>query len=191
MIATGSDQTAELVVENGECLIRLDGEEQAALPVDDGWGMRLCEEISRLDRGETTEQNWTMLAQAFEVVDGHRQSIRRRRTIELYFETQSERALFKTQMAAMGCGVLTFTLFGLVLYLLVGELFAPPRPGPYADAATRAQYEDDKPWFDTVMHVLRILWILPLVLFIIAQGLLAITRPARSAESSPDESADV
>jgi predicted dehydrogenase len=66
---------------------------------------------------------WSDLIRAFEVIDGARSSVRRRRAIDLHLETTSERNLFKSHMTAAGCLMLTFTLVGVVLLLLVMPLF--------------------------------------------------------------------
>jgi hypothetical protein len=58
-------------------------------------------------------------------------------------------------MTAMGCGVLTFMMLGMVAYLIVAQLVPLP---------------------DVVLHILRILWVAPLVLFLIAQALLPLAR---------------
>jgi hypothetical protein len=60
------------------------------------------------------------LTRAFETVEATRASLRRRRTIDLVFESTSERSIFKSHMTAVGCGLLTLTLFGLVAFLLLG-----------------------------------------------------------------------
>jgi hypothetical protein len=58
-------------------------------------------------------------------------------------------------MTAMGCGVLTFMMFGMVAYLVVAQLTSLPK------------------W---VLHTARILWITPLVIFLLAQALLPVAR---------------
>ena len=63
---------------------------------------------------------WTDLTRAFETVEATAASLRRRRTIDLHFETTSERAIFKSHMAASGCGLLLLTLFSLIAFLLLG-----------------------------------------------------------------------
>lgn len=131
--STSTDSPAERVVRNCEAMV-------AGEPVDPGWGD---------------------LTHAFELVDASRRSVRRRRTIDVYFETASERSVFKTQMTAVGCGLLTLTFFAVLVLLVVGTLFDPGR---------------------TVMLILRGLVFLPLVLFLLLQVLLVITRP--SAEAS-------
>ncbi|MGH7128639.1 MAG: 4-hydroxythreonine-4-phosphate dehydrogenase PdxA, partial [Planctomycetaceae bacterium] len=74
-------------------------------------------------RGESVRPNWTDLTRAVEILDAARQSLRRRRTIDLHFETASERSQFKTQMTALGCGVLALTLLAVVVVLIAGALF--------------------------------------------------------------------
>ncbi len=69
--------------------------------------------------------DWRDMTRAFEIVDASHRSIRRRRTIDVHFETVSERGLFKTQMTAIGCGLLCVTLFAMVVVLIVGALFDP------------------------------------------------------------------
>jgi predicted dehydrogenase len=78
---------------------------------------------------------WIDLVRAFEVVDAARSSVRRRRAIDLHLETTSERNIFKSQMTAVGCLLLTFTLLGVVFLLLVMPLF---------DVRSRMQIEADR-----------------------------------------------
>ena len=58
-------------------------------------------------------------------------------------------------MTAMGCGVLTFMMFGMVAYLVIAQLTSLPG------------------W---VLHTARILWIAPLIIFLLAQFLLPVAR---------------
>ncbi|WP_166820558.1 hypothetical protein [Thalassoroseus pseudoceratinae] len=67
--------------------------------------------------------NWTNLVRAYEQLHAVRKSIRKGRTIELHFEDTSERSQFKSQMTAIGCGVLTLTFFGVLAYLGVAAVF--------------------------------------------------------------------
>ena len=82
-------------------------------------------------------------------------SLRRRRTVDVYHEGVTERSVFKSQMTAIGCGILMWLMLGLVGYLVTAQLFTPP---------------------PIVLHVMRILWFLPAVLFLLAQLLLPIAR---------------
>jgi hypothetical protein len=65
-------------------------------------------------------KHWAEMTRAFETVEATHTSLRRRRTIDLFFETTSERSIFKSQMTAVGCGLIMLTLFGLVAFLLLG-----------------------------------------------------------------------
>jgi len=78
---------------------------------------------------------WIDLVRAFEVVDAARSSVRRRRGVDLHLETTSERNIFKSQMTAVGCLLMTFTLMGVVFLLLVMPLF---------DVRNRTQIEAER-----------------------------------------------
>jgi len=69
---------------------------------------------------------WGELARAVEIVDAVERSVRRRRTIDVYFETPSERGIFKTQMTAVGCCLLMLTLAAVVGYLLAAATIEMP-----------------------------------------------------------------
>ncbi len=75
--------------------------------------------------GESFVRDWTDLTRAFEILDAAHRSVKRRRTIDLFFETTSERSIFKTQMTALGCGLMSFTLFAVLLLLFVAALADP------------------------------------------------------------------
>jgi predicted dehydrogenase len=100
---------------------------------------------------------WAELARAVELVDAVERSVRRRRTIDVYFETPSERGIFKTQMTAVGCSLLMLTLAAVVFYLL----FAWTIPMP-----------------PLMKRVLVILIFLPLGAFLALQLLVFVARPA-------------
>ena len=90
-----------------------------------------------------------------ELAEAVKKSLKRRRTVDVHFDTGSERGVFKSQMTAMGCGVLTFMMFGMVAYLVIAQLTSLPG------------------W---VLHTARILWIAPLIIFLLAQFLLLVAR---------------
>lgn len=96
-----------------------------------------------------------------ELAEAVDKSLRRRRTVDVHFDTGSERGLFKSQMTAMGCGVLTFMLLGMVAYLILAQLSDLP---------------------DWLLHLGRILWITPLVVFLLAQLLLPLARNRSSSQ---------
>src|SRR5205807_4010244 len=60
---------------------------------------------------------WGELARDVELVEAVERSVRRRRTIDIYFEAPSERGIFKTQMTAVGCSLLVLTFAAVVTYL--------------------------------------------------------------------------
>jgi predicted dehydrogenase len=136
----GSADRAEwkLVIagEKGEVSIAAEGETGEWIVRTDRVTIPELTGVARFDEGEAVllslvarEQStargaqWSDLIRAFEVVDGARSSVRRRRAIDLHLETTSERNLFKSHMTAAGCLMLTFTLVGVVFLLLVMPLF--------------------------------------------------------------------
>lgn len=80
-------------------------------------------------------RDWTDIVRDMEIVEATHRSVRRRRTIDLHFEATSERSLFKTQMTAIGCGVLTFTLFAVIALLIAT---------PLLDVRDRQQVESER-----------------------------------------------
>lgn len=107
---------------------------------------------------------WGELVKAFETIDATHRSVRRRRTIELHFEPMSERAIFKTQMTAIGCSVLIATFLLVLLYLGIASTVPLPR---------------------TALLVLRTLIFAPLGLFLVLQLLYPLTRPSEAAGNGP------
>jgi hypothetical protein len=87
-------------------------------------------------------------------------SLRRRRTVDVHFDTGSERGVFKSQMTALGCGVLVWMLVVMVGYLTVASVFEIP---------------------DWLLHAGRVIWIAPLVLFLLVQLLLPVARGRSSS----------
>ncbi len=65
---------------------------------------------------------WAEMTRTMETVEATHTSVRRRRTIDLFFETTSERSIFKSQMTAVGCGLLLLTLAMLVSFLVLGAM---------------------------------------------------------------------
>jgi predicted dehydrogenase len=128
-------------------------------------GREILVQFEKTVTGRPVQPNWTDLMRAFETVEATHRSVRRRRTIELHFESQSERSLFKTQMTAIGCGVLTLTFLAVLVVLLIGAMFDP---------------EEMSQGAILMMKIARIAVFLPLVLFLLFQLLLFITRPSSS-----------
>jgi predicted dehydrogenase len=106
--------------------------------------------------------DWEDLVRAFELVEAAHRSRVRRRTIDLYFDTPSERSNFKTQMTAIGCGVLMFTLLGMLLTLALGA----------------AANEFGLP--AGVMKIARLAVFAPLLVFLAMQLLLLVAKPSAS-----------
>lgn len=102
---------------------------------------------------------WSELVKVFETADATHRSVKRRRTIDLHFEPMSERAIFKTQMTAMGCGVLIATFLLVLMYLAIASTI----PLPHA-----------------ALIILRTLIFAPLGLFLLLQLLFPLTRPSES-----------
>lgn len=202
--------------------------------------------------------DWQETIRSFETVEATHASLRRRRTIDLYFETTSERSIFKAQMTAVGCGLIMLTLFGLVAFLLLGafldsrsiaqrraqadgrvietvewktgaaelsehgenriaeisrQLEATPR-SVFVMPEVGDQFEElnesrrklivgklsdrgrteaiqfvefakvPSAFAQTTLEILRLAWIAPLVLFLILQSLLMITRPSAKESDS-------
>lgn len=102
--------------------------------------------------------NWTELVRDFETVDATHRSVKRRRTIDLHFEPMSERAIFKTQMTAIGCSLLLLTLLLVLIYLGIASAVPLPAWG---------------------LLLLRSLIFAPLGLFLGLQLLYPLTRPSQ------------
>lgn len=109
---------------------------------------------------------WDDLLRGVELVAATRESLRRRRTIDVLFEAPSERNLFKSHMTAAGCGLLLVTPVLVVLYLLVAAAFPLPE------------------WLKIVLVTLVFA---PFGLFLLLQALVWITRPS-AAEIAAEES---
>jgi hypothetical protein len=218
--------------------------------------------LAQATRADFRVEDWPEMTRSFETVEATHTSLRRRRTIDLYFETTSERSIFKSQMTAMGCGLLLLTLFGLVAFLLLGAFLdsrsvlqknaeaggrivheveftpetaslnpagqqhidelarklerksesvfvMPTEADGQADldskrvaAVVEALVDRGRPealqlvslaelpnaFVQGLLKVLRVAWIAPLVLFLLMQTLLFITRPsARAASESSND----
>ena len=85
----------------------------------------LLQRFTKAAAGERVSPNWTDAIRAYEIVEATARSLRRRRTIDLHFESTSERSLFKTQMTAIGCGLLMLTLFMMLGLLALGAFLDP------------------------------------------------------------------
>lgn len=100
----------------------------------------------------------TMMGQCsvtLELMEAAAKSLRRRRTVDVHFDSGSERSLFKSQMTAIGCLVLFWLLGGMLTWLIVGQLIKLPK------------------WF---WLIARLIWLAPMVFFLLAQLLLPLAR---------------
>jgi len=112
--------------------------------------------------GQPDTGEWPRVLRAAEVVDAAQRSLLRRRTIDLHHEPLSERAIFKSQMAALGCSVLMLTLVLMLGFLAVGSVV---------------------PLDGRVLQIARVLIFTPLFLFLLLQLLFPLTRaPASRAK---------
>lgn len=120
----------------------------------------LLPRINSLCRHREMCSRWMeSFSETLELSEAVKKSLKRRRTVDVHFDSGSERGVFKSQMTAIGCGVLTFMMFGMVAFLVVAQVVDLPR------------------W---VLYTARILWITPLVIFLLAQALLPIARDRAS-----------
>ncbi len=225
-------------------------------------GSRISEsQLASLEESlEDSAKHWAEMTRAFETVEATHTSLRRRRTIDLFFETTSERSIFKSQMTTVGCGLIMLTLFGLVAFLLLGAfvdsssrlqrnaeadnrvvrdsefiagtaqlnksglkhiseisrevqqsaetIFVMPdskdsdgnlnegRVASVVKALFEAGHSDSAafvkiasvphPATQILLKVLRFLWIAPLLLFLLLQSLLFVTKPSSSEASETD-----
>ena len=148
------------------------------------------DEIEALLPQDDSRGEWPALVKVFETLDATHRSVKRRRTIDLHFEPMSERAAFKTQMIAMGCGVLTATLLLMLAYLAVASfvpsekdellqwlqssnvpLGSTPPPSNWRHARTALAYA-------------RLLVFTPLAIFLVLQLLYPLSRPTTTATDS-------
>jgi predicted dehydrogenase len=164
---SGSNGTAILEGNPEAACLRLTLETGGAPPVteestDDGGTWLLEKFVASVGRDHKAELNasnslWEELARAVELVEAVERSVRRRRTIDVYFETPSERSLFKTQMTAVGCSLILLTLLAVVLYLVLAATVGMP---------------------PLLKKILVGLIFLPLGIFLALQLLIFIARPA-------------
>ena len=125
--------------------------------------------VSRLQDADACQRGMVAFSNTLELKAGLDKSFRRRRTVDVYFDGVSERGAFKTQMTAIGCGVLTYVILGLVGFLIVAKVANLP------------------PW---ALKTARVVWIAPVVLYLLAQLLLPLSRERGTAVDAKDD-ADV
>jgi len=82
----------------------------------------------------TSSSEWLRLVQLAEIGAVAQRSRQRRRTLDVHFGEASERSQFKTQMTALGCGTLLWTMFGMISLLILGNVL-DPRDREYRQSA--------------------------------------------------------
>lgn len=106
--------------------------------VDDGRTADLLRQLQQADQPAATDPAtataWLELIQLAEIGAVARRSLLRRRTLDAHFGEASERSQFKSQMTALGCGALLWTMFGMISLLVLGGL-ADPRDREYRQSA--------------------------------------------------------
>jgi predicted dehydrogenase len=270
LTVTGSQATAQLNVDlatlSGRLQIEPDADPRSIESADAVRATGLAQLGRCVNPLGPIIDEWAELTRSFETVEATHGSLRRRRTVDLHFETTSERSIFKSQMTAGGCGLLILTLFGLFAFLLLGavvdsrsmsqrsaeaagrivhenefvsgtgrlnqsgqkhlaelsrKMARGPAPvfimptGSESNAEPRKSVDESRmatviarfaqggspesglfvqlaavphPLVQTLLSVLRIVWISPLVLFLLLQLLIFATRPSGSAnQQEPDQ----
>jgi myo-inositol 2-dehydrogenase/D-chiro-inositol 1-dehydrogenase len=83
-------------------------------------------------RGERADPDWVDAARSVELAETIDRSLKKGRTIELYYEDYTEAGTFKGTMASVGCGLLLLGLFLLGAVAIVEQLGVPyVRSWPY------------------------------------------------------------
>lgn len=138
--------------------LEIDGPE-LSLPEEtagNDWGSPMLEAFLTSTAGESGQAVWDDLQRGFEIMHATHRSLRRKRTVELFFEAHSERSNFKTQMTAAGCCLIMLTLFGMILVLVGGQMGLSPM----------------------LMKIARFILFAPLGVFLLLQFLLLLAKPA-------------
>jgi hypothetical protein len=89
------------------------------------FGKSLLEQFEKSVEKNKPEPAWPDLTYCYELLLGSHRSIKRSRTIEVHHDTTSERSQFKTQMTAIGCGLLLFTLGLMIGLMILGNILDP------------------------------------------------------------------
>ncbi len=79
--------------------------------------------------------SWMEVVRNGEIGAAARRSLDRKRTIPIHFEEASERSQFKSQMTAIGCGVLLWVMFGIIAVLTLASII-DPRDREYRNSAS-------------------------------------------------------
>jgi len=132
-----------------------------AARIDQSMAEQLLMRLADCVHHKSADPDLRELTRGFETVDAVQRSIRRRRTVDLYFETTSERSQFKSQMTAVGCGVLLLTPVLLVVRLMLGVMLPDQL---------------------LLLKLTGVLVFAPLFLFLIIQLLIFLAQPAANQQ---------
>lgn len=154
-VLSGNPETGTLTLET-----QVSGQAKSIETLVDDAGPAILGQFLSAIKGDAGLPGIVDLTRIYELTEGVDRSVARRRTIDLYFDTPSERSLFKTQMTAAGCSLLVLTLVAVIFYLIAAAAFNLN---------------------DTIKRIAVGLIFLPLGLFLALQLLLLLTKP-----STPD-----
>lgn len=104
------------------------GQRTSAVVID------LAEQLQAFIQGKP-RRNWSDVIQLGEFGATASRSLLKRRTLPVHFEEASERSQFKSQMAAVGCGALLWTMFAMIGLLTIGAI-ADPRDREYLTSSS-------------------------------------------------------
>lgn len=96
------------------------------------------------------QRTWSEVIKLGEFGATARRSLLKRRTLPVHFEEASERSQFKSQMAAIGCGALLWTMFGMIALLAFGAV-TDPRDREYLTSSSAGfviwstEFQEDSP----------------------------------------------
>lgn len=90
------------------------------------------DELARALAGEPPVPDWVDAARSVELAETIDRSLRKGRTIELYFEEYTEESTFKGTMASIGCGLLLLGMFVMGAVAIAEQIGVPyTRLWPY------------------------------------------------------------
>ena len=90
------------------------------------------DELARALAGEQPVPDWVDAARSVELAETIDRSLRKGRTIELYFEEYTEESTFKGTMASIGCGLLLLGMFVMGAVAIAEQIGVPyTRLWPY------------------------------------------------------------
>ncbi len=150
-------ETNDVTKTTAECRFHTGGRQLVFVEADGIWTRMETETAASSTEAFAAVVPWSAAVTAFELFDAVEHSFERHRTVELHREPVSERAIFKTRMAAWGCGVLIGTLFLMLAFLMVASIV---------------------PLNGTLLAIGRAAVFTPLFVFLLAQALLPLTRAA-------------